>query len=415
LAHKFLVSPKQFDDIGAVLRGLGEGFEHQTVDWDDIKRPGKLESAQVLFLNCAGIPSRDPFVRDTAPTIRRFVEQGGTVYASDWAVTTIQTAFPGILEFDKRGRSGEMHCTVRDRGLQEMIGRQVDVRFNTSWWRVIKVDPSVRVFVTGTDEYADEDDLDALLLDDEDDDFSARGKLPIVWTFSCGKGHVLYTSFHNEAQTSEKEKALLRFLVLRPILSKVAAATEQSLRSQRVAPGKEIIGTVGRRAPAGPFVYEARGGESLLYFLNWTGDGALRLVVRDPSGRVALERERDQPPLGCEVSGAAAGRWTCEVQPLRVPYDNFPFVLTLASSSAAAMKFSPPPAPKQPPAPKGPPPAKRPPQRAAPASCAPPPVQPQMNVPSASGVRTVPPPPRTPARRPGAPPPPPRRTQGPGA
>ena len=327
--HQFFVSPSSFDDIGAVLKDMGKGFEHQTLRWKDLKDIKRLQGCDVLFINCA-LRFGFGFGRKIGPVVRQFVEQGGTLYASDFAVDAIKHAFPDILDYDQEGEAGDMVCEVVDPGLQELVGKTIDVHFNTIWWRITELAKSVRVYVRGS-VYQ-----------------TASGepaKLPIVVGFEHGKGHVLCTCFHNEAQVSEQEKKLLRFLVLRPILARAAADSAQTLQSQEIEGVKEIIDTIDLGSVSEPFAFDAAGGEALLFRLGWNGEATLKLTVTDPSGDIRLQRQKDRPPAGCEIANAEAGRWTCVVEAVHAPHNNFPFVLTLAGSESGGMKIAAPPPP----------------------------------------------------------------------
>jgi hypothetical protein len=50
--------------------------------------------------------------------------------------------------------------------------------------------------------------------------------VPMMVKIEHGKGLIFYTSFHNHAQASEKEKALLQLLVLRQVGAKLNASLE---------------------------------------------------------------------------------------------------------------------------------------------------------------------------------------------
>ncbi|HQU46695.1 MAG TPA: hypothetical protein PK867_28070 [Pirellulales bacterium] len=319
---RFLVSPWGFDNIGEVLKKMGQGFEHEKIGWGKIKSPEAIRGCDVLFVNCA-FRFGFGYGRRVAPALRNFVEQGGVLYASDWAVAGVQAAFPEMVEYDMKGDKGQIPCNVVDRGLQEIVGKQLDVHFDTSWWRMTKVNSAARVYVDAAIEKG------------------PQQRLPIIVGFTHGAGHVLCTAFHNKAQVSEQESRLLRFLILQPVLARAAAATAQAIHEQHFEPGKEIFATVDCGKASQPFVLDADAGSGLLYYLNWTGIGTLRVTVRDPAGNIHFDRETDRPPLGCEVSRAVAGRWTCQVSGANVPYDNFPFVLTVASSQAAGRPLPP--------------------------------------------------------------------------
>lgn len=309
-AARYIVTPAGYDDIGAVLSGLGEGFQFDEVTLDDIDQD-RLKKCTVLFLNCSAEASE--CADDIANVIREYVKSGGSVYASDWAADILSHAFPEIITFDCDGQAGDHTCQVCDPGLQESIGKTISIHFDLGAWRqVSKIHRDVRVYVKG----------DATL-----------EKRPIVCGFAFGKGHVIYTSFHNEHQLSAEEKKLLKYLVLRPVLANSAASAGLAIQAQQCTPGKEILATVDRGKIA-TYAYDAKAGEGLLFVLHWTGAGHLRLKVTDPSGNPCQAVDGKTPPLKIDIPAASSGKWLFTVEVVNIPYNNFPYVLTVATKKA---------------------------------------------------------------------------------
>ncbi len=298
---------------------MGEGFAHDVLGWGELKHWQATAPRDVLFLNCA-MRFGFGYARKVAGMISEFVAAGGTLYASDWAMRAVQRAFPDMLQLDSLGGKGQAHCDVVDRGLQEMIGRRINIEFDIgSWRRIARVDSSVRVYMAAAGQGT----------------ANASAGLPIVVGFRHGRGNVLCTSFHNKSQTSDQERRLLRFLVLQPILASAAVDAAQAIESRQFQPGRQIFSTINCGQTSPPFVFDAAVGQSLLYFVNWSGTARLRLIVKDPSGNLYCDKLSNQPPLGCEVAQTAAGRWTCQIVGAEVSHENFPFVLTLAAATTA--------------------------------------------------------------------------------
>lgn len=317
--NKYVVSPEGYDDIGAVLDGLGEGFAHSEISWAELQTGTIPDGCEVLFVNCAGEASSGMV---NANAIRKFVEHGGSLYASDFAGKVLSDAFPKALIFDQSGQQCEAHCSVVDDGLREVIGGKIKIHFDlSSWWQIRSVSSEVRVYVRWE-------------------------TLPIVVGFQYGRGHVIYTSFHNEAQVSEAEQKLLRFLVLRPILAQAASLATEVTRARQFAPGKEIIETINRGQRCGPYTYKAQGGEGLLYLLQWEGAGTLQLTIQDPTNRIVFQRQESRPPLQHEVASTMPGDWAYYIEAISAQYTNLPFVLTVATRTAS--KSSKPSTPLQP-------------------------------------------------------------------
>lgn len=306
---RFLVTPRGFDDIGAVLSEMGDAFACVEIDWDMLEKPGSLDGCEVLFINCAC--ESLVYAERIAPSIQEFVKNGGSLYCSDWAGAVLKAAFPNVFDFGQSGTKCELECSVVDEGLRELIGQTIGIHFDlSSWWRITKARGDFRCFVVGPN------------------------KMPVVAGFVYGRGNVIYTSFHNEAQLSEKEKKLLRYLVLRPILAKVAGSAAQFAKDALCTPGREILATIDRSQPSVPYVYNASGSERLLYVLSWLGTGQLRMVVTDPSGKIRHD-SRVVSPIQFEALGTP-GKWTCVIEASSIPHDNFPYVLTMATRKQAA-------------------------------------------------------------------------------
>ena len=117
MPSRYLVSPSEYDDIGAVLSEFGQGFEFDACSWEDLCRARVIRGYEVVYLNCARQFEDAAFRARLAPVLREFVNDGGTVYASDWALTVVCEAFPGRLGINLVGKDGDFSCLVGDRGL----------------------------------------------------------------------------------------------------------------------------------------------------------------------------------------------------------------------------------------------------------------------------------------------------------
>ncbi|MBF5028555.1 hypothetical protein IRY44_02280 [Micromonospora sp. ANENR4] len=108
--------------------------------------------------------------------LAEFVDAGGCLYVSDLAGDLLALAFPELFVFDGRGgRTGEMDALVVDRGLREMSGRMIRIRFDMGSWKVLRHCQGHAVIRSAAPgEYAD---------------------LPIMVSVRCGRGTVFYTCF----------------------------------------------------------------------------------------------------------------------------------------------------------------------------------------------------------------------------
>ncbi len=172
-----------YDNIGKILDLLKIKYEK----FKNIKY-----NCDLLFLNCGTPDAID------AAELRAFVHNGGCLYASDLTDTIIDSAFPGYFDFE--GHNGvvcKVNAVVEDAELRSIVGKSIKIEYDMPYWAVLNS-------VKGT----------VLLSAD------SRGKyarLPMMVKLQYGKGIVFFTCFHNYAQASEKEKALLQLLVLKQI------------------------------------------------------------------------------------------------------------------------------------------------------------------------------------------------------
>ncbi len=90
------------------------------------------------------------------------------------------------------GASGKATAVVIDPQLKEMVGESCPVNFNTIYAPVASVASDCHVYL-------------------------AKGTEPLLVSFPHGRGHVVYTSFHNGVQVSDQEKNLLMCIILQTL------------------------------------------------------------------------------------------------------------------------------------------------------------------------------------------------------
>ena len=86
------VNPQGFDNVGAVLKGLGKGYEFTDLTEVDLESGDRLKEYDVVFLNCGGRVGTN--AASAAKAVRDFVFLGGTLYASDLQYGFVNKAFP---------------------------------------------------------------------------------------------------------------------------------------------------------------------------------------------------------------------------------------------------------------------------------------------------------------------------------
>ena len=208
-------SEPEFDDMGKLLKSLGEGYGYQAFPLVDLESAEKLAQYDVVFLTCAGLPEswcRDivgegnrpgtvavrpkiEIVTSVANNLREFVRRGGTLYASDLQFSFVAQAFKEMVDQPKlyRGRQQSVTAQVNDAGLREVIGPQLKLDFDQPGWRLRAAFKGERVI-----EY---------LVGDYETDGGTKRTSPLLVKFPYGDGHVIFTSFHNEKQRRNRNQA----------------------------------------------------------------------------------------------------------------------------------------------------------------------------------------------------------------
>jgi len=326
----------QYDDMGQVLREMGEGYTFDEIPLRDLVDHARLSRYKVLFLGCAAemaptewtIPEMQKFMRVSLlqdfsyadrvqQSLEAFVREGGALYASDWASTFLERAFSGQLTFAQmRFPRQRVEAKVVDQGLVDLIGTDLDLLFETDLWVAAQSTREGKTYLEG--------EVRGIQLTTE--------RRPLLVSFPYGRGLVIFTSFHNQKQISDKEHQLLRYLVLKPIVAQVASQSQRVLVSQNFSVEKESLFSTGTGSPK-IFPFKAVSGQSLTFLLSWNapiqGEKAcLELKVTSPSG-VASVAKGETPPISVKVDGAETGDYRYSVEPVHVPFGNFPYVVSV--------------------------------------------------------------------------------------
>lgn len=188
------VTTPSYDDIGEVLTMMGVAYEPFSGAYH----------CDLLFMNCGTSDWLD------VNEVRQFVEGGGCLYASDLTTDFLNQAFPGRFQFEGHGSAGAVAATVVDAELQSVIGCNVTVHFDMGSWSMLGRSAGNVLVEAVTAPHA--------------------GR-PIMVGLEIGRGAVFYTSFHNRAQASAQEQALLQLLVLKQIGARSHVSLEEAGRA----------------------------------------------------------------------------------------------------------------------------------------------------------------------------------------
>jgi hypothetical protein len=175
------VTSSGWDNIGEVLTSMGVMFEPFRGEFD----------CDLLFVNCGTKDLLDP------ASLRRFVQAGGCLYASDLTSSLITGAFPGMFRFAGSGQAGLVAANIVDDELRQVVGDSANVHFDMGSWSVLESSRGETLVEAAPG--------------------TAYAGRPLMVEVEYEAGAIFYTSFHNRAQVSDQEKVLLQLLVLKQI------------------------------------------------------------------------------------------------------------------------------------------------------------------------------------------------------
>lgn len=331
---RIAVTPPVYDDMGRLLDTLGTGYRYTEIGMDDLLDGQRLARYDVVFVTCGHVPSKwgrwrprqirrggriftaRPAIADRiSEALRGYVGRGGTLYVSDWHFDLLQIAFPELVDHPKvaSGAVGTVEAQVIDPGLQRRLGPTIELRFDKPAWRPAAFrGPQVTVHLSGTYETTDGD----------------RATGPLLVQFPHGDGNVIFTSFHNEKQNSQTELQLLRYLVFTTVTAQTDAKVKRTLVRGGFSPVERNLLSASANDRSVTQTYKCSGGRHLQFVLGFEARGAkLRMSVTGPDGR--QQQRTGTSTFTIDVPDAAAGQWKYTVTPLKVPYQNFPFTLTI--------------------------------------------------------------------------------------
>jgi hypothetical protein len=470
--------PYKYDDMGKLLRSLGKGYRYESVTMNDLLRQDALDNVDIFFLTCdnwpdewlvaesAGLlqlfgvspPRTDPDPRkvtQACQTIRRFVERGGTLYASDWRYKVLENVYPErkapkplneklvpeLMEAERKWLAAKAPTaqvepideTLRNAGLSPELTAKLDrlvvavessnlvrgdltekgVKPEVMIRRVLKeanlpskeedisalsralvswesaiirsvrgrsakaaakaqfeinqaqgqlnrvrsrisqnglgkeqkltadvADPGLREMLGSSQIQLDfnlnnwfparfrGDDVAVLIRSEYTTTHGVDIEAPLLVKFPEGQGTVIFTSFHNETQTSEKEEILLRYLVFTAITAQEEARADKTMLSGGFSTAKrnQINHMAGNATITKTYV--STSSDPLRFALIFNGaDAQLKFTLVAPNGQKHIKEV--ESTLVVEAKGAPPGEWTYTVEAVKVPYENFPFGVSI--------------------------------------------------------------------------------------
>jgi len=179
----------EYDHVEAVLEALE--VPHTVIGTRDVERLD-LRSEQLLIVNCPGVVSAAAITR-----IRAFVEAGGSLFTTDWALKhVLEPAFPGVLAFSRAPTPDDVvRIEVRDAEniyLQGVLDGQDDPQ----WWLEASSYPISIV---------DTKRVEVLISSRELGE--KYGEAPVAVWFRWGEGDVFHMISHYYLQRTELRTA----------------------------------------------------------------------------------------------------------------------------------------------------------------------------------------------------------------
>jgi len=270
------VSEPGYDDMGEILDQLG--VSHRGIDQADL---GSMDEG-VVMVNCdakwrdgaigalgkavdaaVDASSFESFIMGAASgssvsdSFDEFINRGGAAIVTDYAGELL-TEFTAV-SFDTSTTNKTVAASVEDSELSDLLGtNQIDIEFDLAGWYKPQSTPRGST---------------PLLRD------ATTGDL-LAYKFPHGSGDIVYTAFHNHAQATQVEKALLKLLLMIPI----AETTGTDL--------KDTYTTItGETIQSGDTVIQDTGGSSTTTTTD-TGTGVERVSIQlDVAGGGSVNKQ----------------------------------------------------------------------------------------------------------------------------
>jgi len=225
--HRIAVVTGDYDSVETVLGRLGLTNitlftgEDGSFQYDLLEDYQRMQEFDVIFFNC-GLDDAflSGFGGSTAiANLRAYVESGRSIYASDWAYDLVEVGWPSYIDFldeDSLVDSAQlgmselgMTATVVDPALRNALGQQsVTINYDLPGWAVMTgASSAAQVYVRGNASVCS----DAFFCDTT----QVVNNVPFTVGFhpSPNAGKVIYTSFHQEQQSTEDMDMILNLLV----------------------------------------------------------------------------------------------------------------------------------------------------------------------------------------------------------
>jgi uncharacterized protein YjdB len=189
----------EFDSIEQIVQGtLGNPIDE--LQATQLGSSSVTSQYRMIFLNC-GLDEAPAMTPAVIANLRAFLQNGGTIYASDWAGVYVKELFP-TFDFDFEGDQQTITATVVDGSLQAFVGKvAVQIVYDLdSWTDILALPTGATTLLRGT--YV------SLGV--------SRANQPIAYVLQHGSGKLIFTTFHNETGATADQIAVLRHFIYLP-------------------------------------------------------------------------------------------------------------------------------------------------------------------------------------------------------
>lgn len=208
---RILVQVDSWDHVEIVLSHLE--IPHTALRAQQLKDSG-MNPNQVLLVNCAGNMDRDAMER-----VRWFVNVGGYVMTTDWALTkTVMPCFPGYMEQYSRSSTGNDVVVVENAALGHELTDGIFGEVPAlQWWLEIQAFPITIVYPERCNVIVDSSEMK-----------ERYGSSPMATEFRWGLGRVQHSLSHFYLQEEGMQQAS------KPLQRKIFAADHLGLSLDQI-------------------------------------------------------------------------------------------------------------------------------------------------------------------------------------
>jgi hypothetical protein len=197
-AGKLAFVAGSYDEIEAIVRdSLKNPITELTAE--QLGTSSITSQYKMIFLNCG---MDDYTVTESAAilnNLKTWVNNGGILYASDWALSVVAAMYPTDVSGELYGEVQTISTNLVDPALVSFIGKSTaTIAYDLPSWKTPEtLSSAATVLVRGTFEYGTDVYTDK----------------PLAIVLAKGNGKVVFTSFHNEAGVTDDQLDVLRYFI----------------------------------------------------------------------------------------------------------------------------------------------------------------------------------------------------------